>query len=472
MSGSVPLRIGAMTNLMMARRWALAGNRPGWPVVVFLGSASVMLVRALAGGKLLPFLPARGFGFFDLKIYREAARVTLDGGMLYAAKFQLGFGFTYPPMAALMFLILGAFPLRADEIAVLLLNIGLVAVLTHLTVRLGADSAQRRDMPRARPGAAWIAGAVALWTEPVISAIGYGQIDLLIAVLVLADITLGRHSRWAGLGIGAAAALKLTPLVFIPYLAFTGRGQMAARALGGFLLSIVISFVVVPWNAWSYWGGALFNTSRVTGHHPFAGRGPANQSLRGALMRIASGIPHLGDVWLLTCAIVGGLGLWLAARAGARGDEAWGFVLTAITGLLICPVSWTHHWAIAIPGLLLLLVFPRPGLSGRAVVAVAAVGAVGSPAIWLVIGGDPSGAHLGVGGLLLGDLYVLLGLVTILTAGMLELRRTRPQAVRELPRPGVPRISGPASPYPGHPGVHVRAVPTSEPVVSHRQSSV
>ena len=39
-----------------------------------------------------------------------------------------------------------------------------------------------------------------------------------------------------------------------------------------------------------------------------------------------------------------------------RGDEAWGFMLIALTGLLVSPVSWTHHWTIAVAGVWLLVV--------------------------------------------------------------------------------------------------------------------
>jgi alpha-1,2-mannosyltransferase len=462
-----------MTHLMTSHRRPLAADRAGWPILVFLASAALLLARGLWGGRLLPGLPIERFGFFDLKIYREAAQVTLEGHSLYAAKFQLGFGFTYPPVAVLMFLVLAVVPLRVDEASVVVLNLGLVVLIAHLTVALARQSTSPSERRRLRPGAAWIAAALALWTEPVISTIGFGQIDLLITALVLADLTLGRRGRWGGLGIGAAAALKLTPLIFIPYLLFTGRGRMAARALGGFLSAIVLAFAVEPGNAWSYWGGALFDTSRVTGHRPFAGRGPANQSLRGALMRLAGGVPHVADPWFLICVLVGAAGLWLAVRSARRGDEASGFVLTAITGLLICPVSWTHHWVITVPGLMLAMVSADPGDHGRRGQARAlgvTLCALSSPLIWLEIVRDPNGAHLGAGGLLLGDLYVLAGLGTIVVAGAREWSLARSERGHALGRTRAPRRGwSPAGPQ-GYPGAPVRALPTGQAVPLATQS--
>ena len=60
--------------------------------------------------------------------------------------------------------------------------------------------------------------------------IGFGQIDLLVAALVVVDLTSGRQAPWGGLLVGTAAALKLTPLIFIPYLLLSRRPAMAAGA--------------------------------------------------------------------------------------------------------------------------------------------------------------------------------------------------------------------------------------------------
>lgn len=70
--------------------------RSAGPSLVFLASALMMLASVLAGVKLQPFHPVRSFGFFDLVIYRESAQTVLAGHPLYAARFQDGFGFTYP----------------------------------------------------------------------------------------------------------------------------------------------------------------------------------------------------------------------------------------------------------------------------------------------------------------------------------------------------------------------------------------
>lgn len=367
-----------------------------------------------------------------------------------------------------MFLPLAALPLHVDETAVALLNIALVVVIVRCTLRLRpttVDSHWRSTSP----ATVWLLAALALWIEPITSAIGFGQIDLLVAALVMLDLTRRGNSRSSGVGVGLAAALKLTPLIFIPYLALTGRGRMAARALATFALSIACAFVVLPRDAIAYWFGAFADIGRVTGQRPFAGRGPNNQSLRGALLRIAPGLPHRTDLWLLACLLTAGLGLLLAVRAASRGDQASGFVLTAITGLLICPVSWTHHWTIAVPGVLLLISSPRHSRRGRALQAAALVFALSAVAIWIEIGKHQGGADLGLGGLLLGDLYVIAGLSTIAAAGLIDLCRAAPArrlagTLRCAPATRLTRA--------GHPVVALRAIPSGKSAGVDRQSSL
>jgi alpha-1,2-mannosyltransferase len=390
--------------------------RAWWPRLVFIASAAT-LVAGAAQMLPLPLLhPLKEYGFFDLRVYRDATHVVGSGRQLYSAHLKHGLGFTYPPFAALAMLPLSWMSVFHAEEFVTIGNIVLVAIAAHAAVRL-RGSAERP----ARAG--WIAAAIALWAEPIVSTIGYGQIDLLIAALVIADLAYGRDSRFGGIGIGLAAAIKLTPLIFIPYLLFTGRGRIAGRAIGTFLLSIVVAFIAVPKDAAKYWGGSVFDVSRVTGRHHLSGGGPANQSLRGTLLRFFPEMSHISAIWLPCCLIVAVLGLVLAVRATGRGNEAYGFLLMAITGLLISPVSWTHHWAIVIPGVLAVVTSVNQRSTRWLLIAMAVEIAVASSAIWLVIENDPVGTRLGTGGVLLGNLYVLAGLATIAVAAATEVQQ-------------------------------------------------
>jgi len=462
-----------------------------WPAVgawlVFMASGATLAATLVAGAQILPvhelheyhlFDELRRYRFFDLKVYRRAAEIVSHGRPLYAAKLRHGLGFTYPPLAVLLFLGLQWLSIGRDELMVTAINVALVAVIAHMALRLRRPgSAHRRgrgELRRPRLTATgWLIAAVALWAEPVMTAIGYGQIDLLITACVVVDLVHGRRSRAGGLGIGLAAALKLTPLIFIPYLALTGRRRMAGRALTVFALSIVVALAVVPGDATTYWfGGKFMDLSRVTGAKHLAGSGAANQSLRGALLRILPGTGHVTLIWLLACVVVGGVALPLAVRAARRGDEAYGFMLVGLTGLLICPVSWTHHWTTAVAGAIALIASrDHPVRSAlRAIAAGAFV--LSSSAIWLVIVLGP-GHHPGVTRLLLGNLYVFIGLGAIAGAALRELNHGLRRRVSAPPLTSshlVPAGSPFNSALPGHPGAAVRAITPSQALAPDRQS--
>jgi alpha-1,2-mannosyltransferase len=396
--------------------FAAAQWRSWWPRLVFLTSA-VTVAAGAAGVVSLPLMrPLTAYGFFDLRVYRAAVHVVALGEPLYTAHLRHGLGFTYPPFAVLVMMPLRWLSLVHAEQAVTLGDILLVAIAAHAAARMRGPAARS-----ARAG--WVAAAIALWAEPVISTIGYGQIDLLIATLVIVDIAYGGRTRVGGIGIGLAAALKLTPLIFIPYLLLTRRGRMAGRAAGAFALSIAVSFVTVPRDALRYWSGTVFDISRVTGRHHLSGAGPANQSLRGALLRLLPGLAHVSVVWLPACVLVACVGLLIAVRAARQENELLGYLLTAITGLLVSPVSWTHHWAIVVPGALALATTATGEGRRRVLVLAAAELALASSAIWLLIDLDPAGTRLGPGGLVLADLYVLAGLGTLTAVTAAELQR-------------------------------------------------
>ncbi len=468
-----------------------------WPAVgawlVFTASAGTLIATLVARAPLLPMHELREYHlldefrvyhFFDLKVYRRAAAIVSHGRPLYATRLKHGLGFTYPPIAVMMFLCLRWLSVRGDELAVTIVNVALLAVIAHAALRLRRphEDVRRRDARRRWRliAAGWLAAAAALWAEPVMTTLGYGQIDLLITALVVVDLVYGRGSRAGGLGIGLAAALKLTPLVFIPYLVLTGRTRMAGRALAAFALSIAVALVVLPGDAWTYWfSGKFADVSRVTGRNPLAGSGAANQSLRGTVLRIFAGTPHVSLIWLVACLTVGGIGLLLGVRAARRGDEAWGFTLIAVTGLLISPVSWTHHWTIAVAGAIALVGSQsRPVVTALRAIAATAFG-VGASAIWLVIALGP-GRHPGTTNLLLGNLYVFTGLGAIATAAALELRQSVRRRARRGRRAGVlaplPAARRPALASttlvaaPGHSGETVRAITTSQQLPSDRQS--
>jgi alpha-1,2-mannosyltransferase len=382
---------------------------PGRRTCLALYAVSILAFLASPLGQHWPFV--------DLTVYRYGGQAILDGSHLYALRFPGALAFTYPPLSALLFTPLTVLGMAALKPAVTASSFVLLAVMLRFALRLRPASSWLTEAQATR--LALLAAAVALWLEPVWTTLRYGQIDLLIAALVLWDLSRAEESRWKGMGIGVAIALKLTPAIFTAYLLLTRRYRAAAKSLGVFAATVAAGFALVPGDSSEYWGGEFIDPGRV-------GRieNAANQALRGGYARVLHSV-SVDPWWLLTAAIVGVGGIWLAARAGRRGDDAQGFSLCVLCGLLISPISWSHHWVLAIPALLLfaLAAYRRRWIAGLLFAGAAAV--VGfSHMIWWVPVNHPrhSELHLDSLQLVFADAYVLLALLALVATTVMSAR--------------------------------------------------
>src|SRR5262249_647868 len=191
----------------------------------------------------------------------------------------------------------------------------------------------------ARIGATLAIASVALWLQPVQQTLEFGQVNLILMLIIVADFSLPAGAWPKGAGIGLAAGFKLTPLIFIPYLVLTRQFRMAMTAIVPFAVTIACSFVLLPGLSRQFWLGGLFLHSGRTGNLAYVG----NQSLNGALARLMGGAQTAHLYWVIASVVVGILGLLIAAWWARHGHEMLGVLLCALTGLLISPLSWSHH---------------------------------------------------------------------------------------------------------------------------------
>ncbi|MFJ8821367.1 glycosyltransferase 87 family protein [Streptomyces sp. NPDC102467] len=270
----------------------------------------------------------------DVLVYRaEGVAAAGGGGDLYGftvTEWQLPA--TYPPFAALLFVPMGWMPLAVLKGVFLLGNIGLVALLVHLSCRLAGLTATRARTCLLTGGA--------LWLEPLFQTVLFGQINLVLACLILGDLVRSDGARGKGVLLGVATGIKLTPAVFIVYLYVTGRRREAACAAAGCAGTVVLGALVLPYASWEFWTRRLYETGRV---------GKAwivdNQSLQGLIAR-AVHTAEPGLLWAVPAVLVALGGLYAASRART---EAHGVALTALTALLVSPISWSHHWVWCVP---------------------------------------------------------------------------------------------------------------------------
>ena len=313
------------------------------------------MARALAlasglGGLYSTWIVTVNHSHEDLEVYLRGAR-NLFNGRLYAASLPGAphLPFTYPPFAALFFTPLTFLSVHAAYFVWAAVNVGLLAGLINLSVRLLRPSLSTR--------ARWVVSLLALtpffWFEPIRANFYFGQINLLLAILVVVDLMTTVRVRGRalprGVLVGVAAALKLIPLVFVAYLVVTRQARAAATAVVSFIACGVLAALCNPGVSWTYWTTYAFDARRVGGVTYVS-----NQSLRAALDRFSH---HLVFVPLVDAAAVATLfvGAVLTAWAWRRSSTFLALLVTAATGLLVSPITWTHHLVWLVPALLWLV---------------------------------------------------------------------------------------------------------------------
>lgn len=340
----------------------------------------------------------RHYTFLDMNVYHGAMVYWTHGGDLYSFIAPgTTLGFTYPPFAALVMTPIAVLPTVAAGWVNLIAS---VAALAIILAWLLIPIADRHGVPR------WFAVALATplaaATEPMRETLGFGQVNILLALLVYADFMAlrnrarisaarlaadagntrtgrpgtasqdfaGRSTRagdpgpvpagetvrrmwnagtWAGVGVGLATAIKLTPGLFIVYFVVTRQWRAAITSAATAVGTTLLAFAVTGGNTAAYFTTVLPDTGRVGEVDA-----TANQSLAGVLARLYDSPTTPTLMWLAFAALLLAVGLIRAGNAHNEGDELAAFTLVGLTANVICPISWTHHLVFVIPALIVL----------------------------------------------------------------------------------------------------------------------
>ncbi len=400
---------------------SLAGRRRSALLVTLnLAAAAIYLVRLGHGIGL-------GGYRIDLDVYRTGATVLLHGGDLYGRLPRLSDGhelpFTYPPFAALGFIPLA---ILGYSTANWLLTAVTIASVAATLWRFAASSAgeagarMRRLLPWALPAA--------LLLEPIRSTLTYGQINALLMALVAFDC-LTRAPRWPrGILTGIAAALKLTPAVFLLFFLLRRDLRSTARAGLSFAVCTGAGFALAPHDSLRYWTQIAYQPARI-GAIAYA----ANQSLLGTLTRLGLANPVRTWLWLALCLLVAALAVTGMRAALNTGQVTHALLLNAAAGLLISPISWSHHWVWAAPALLTCLAATNPDRPRPPASPVLALLTFAIAPHWLLPSGGGRELHWSWWQQAAGDTYALIALAALTQA-----------AIKHLPPRPEPRDPGTA----------------------------
>ncbi|WP_244275267.1 mannosyltransferase [Mycobacterium europaeum] len=346
-------------------------------------AAPALLVASVAARLGWTYLTPHGANFVDLHVYLGGAATINHPGTLYRYVYadqtpDFPLPFTYPPFAAVVF-----HPLT-------LLPFGVVAFAWQIATMAALYAAIRisQRLIGVAPGAdgrrlAMVWTAVTIWIEPLRSTFDYGQVNVL---LMLAVLGAALTARWwlSGLLVGVAAGIKLTPAIAGVYLAGMRRWAAAAFSFLVFLGTVGVSVLVVGDQARYYFTKLLGDAHRVG---PIATS--INQSWRGGISRILGHDAGFGPPVLTAIAVTAALAV-LAWRALEPSDRLGKLLVVELFGLLLSPISWSHHWVWLVPLMIWAIHGPPRERPGARIVGWGwlALTIVGVP--WLLLFAQPT----------------------------------------------------------------------------------
>ena len=343
-----------------------------WPILAWRLFQLLTLAAVIwAGWRLLATTPYR----IDIDVYRMGGRAWLDGtslyrdGILFRTEAGLGLPFTYPPLAAAVFAPFAFLTLPGASATITVITFALLLVTTTIVL----TGLQVWETSTAIPGPAWrrrcwlaaaIVALAAVYLEPIRSNFDFGQINVVLMTLVIADCV-PRKTPWPrGVLLGVAIALKLTPAVFLLYFLLKRDRRALLTSVASAVVATGIGFVVAPRDSWVYWTETVHDTDRI-GTATYL----TNQNIAGTLARLGLGETPRFVIWLIACFAVLALVVWAVRRVLRGGDapllgagddpslragehSVLALICVAMFGLVVSPVSWSHHWVWALPAVL------------------------------------------------------------------------------------------------------------------------
>ncbi|HEU5484592.1 MAG TPA: glycosyltransferase family 87 protein [Microlunatus sp.] len=400
------------TGLRVANPW------PRQPVLRWVVELAPAYLVALL---ILPWVIAHGVAWpwqpstIDLQVYVYAVHDMLAGKDIYATTTPFwNLYFIYPPIAAILMVPLAVGPYWMWQL-----------IWTLLLIWAQQSVLKRCGVPRG-----WVLGlvgvAVVLAVEPIRTTLGYGQVNTILMALVVADLLPDRPEVRRriprGTLIGLAAAIKLTPALFVIFAFLLGRKRMAWTAIIGFAAFTVIGAVFQWGPTWQFWFGLSGGNTR-TASPLYVG----NQSFLGVVYRMIGDTTALTLLGLAVGGLIALLGTVVASQWWRAGEKVFAVALVGLCTCLASPLSWTHHYVWILPmGAAVVLGRTLPTwvrvLGGSWVVWVCAC----LPLAVLPYGGDPERTY-NAGQQLIANLGPLLGVALVVGLGwqMLVARRKR-----------------------------------------------
>lgn len=271
----------------------------------------------------------------DVEVFQDAGWALRRGQDLYSENFptRSGYRFIYPPFAALLFYPLTWLgPVTLQVTWTICTIAAIYAMLWMIFKRIRCE----------KPAifAASILGLVLL-LEPLNSNFRFGQINVFLALLVVADVLGFIPKKLRGIGVGVAAGIKITPAAYALLFLMRKDWLSVAKSFGWFLVTAIIGTVIRPQESLYFWTKEFFASNR--GGQPSY---EANQAMSGLLARagLEGTALNIGIYGFFVLGAVAAAFMAWALQRDGHYVLALGVVALAVS--FAGPYAVTHHWSI------------------------------------------------------------------------------------------------------------------------------
>jgi hypothetical protein len=319
-----------------------------------------------------------------MALYPQAAQCLLDNQILQ----KCALPFTYPPAFAFVMIPLAPAPLWLRELIWYLItiaaSIGAYRLSERLAGRLFAQSLAQNDL-------LWVRVISVVLSIKFVLAVfenqAYDAFSFIFILLGLAALADGRKAS-AGGALGFAAAIKATPLIFLPYLLYkkeyaAAAGFVVALLTASYAPDIFFTPVGAEHGYFHTWlrqvAGAAFGIDPGAAKLTFwSGANALNHSLRGAvsLQIDEARYPalHKAAVYALDLAFVALAAALIGLRKAKENMIAIDGSILVIGTLLLSPMtSRSHYVVLVLPYTVLTMVMLRDQVHHRLGAAVLGV---------------------------------------------------------------------------------------------------
>ena len=322
-------RSAPAASLPVSRRLARAAAEFLPPMAVAL----LILPYIIKDGKAFPWEPST----VDLQVYVYAVKDMLAGKDIFATTTPVwNLYFIYPPIAAILMTPLAFGPYLFWQVV---WTGGLVWAQQSVLKRCGAPRGWKLGL---------LGIAVLLAVEPIRTTLGYGQVNTILMALVVADLLPDppEHRRRIPQGtlIGLAAAIKLTPALFVIFMFLIGKRRAAITAMISFAVFTGIAAILLFRETVVFYGGLSGGDTR-TASPLYTG----NQSLLGVFFRLGDSSRTTTLLGLAVAGVLAVLGCLVAAHWWRSDEKVFAVAIVGITTCLASPLSWTHHYVWILP---------------------------------------------------------------------------------------------------------------------------